>query len=51
MAVTEAVELARRLCTDDSPRYLNDRLSGIADIAEDLCAALSRLRLSGRAVR
>jgi len=38
VAITEAVELARTLSTDDSPRFLNGVLSGIADIAEHLRA-------------
>ena len=33
VAITEAVELARTLSTDDSPRFLNGVLSRIADIA------------------
>jgi len=38
VAITEAVELARTLSTDDSPRFLNGVLSRIADIAEHLRA-------------
>ena len=38
VAITEAVELARTLSTDDSPRYLNGVLGRIADIAEHLRA-------------
>ena len=33
VAITEAVELARTLSTDDSPRYLNGVLGRIADYA------------------
>ena len=39
VAITEAVELARTLSTDDSPRFLNGVLGGIADIADELRAA------------
>jgi N utilization substance protein B len=38
VAITEAVELARTLSTDDSPRFLNGVLGRIADIAEHLRA-------------
>jgi transcription antitermination protein NusB len=38
VAITEAVELARQLSTDDSPRFLNGMLSRIADLAEYLRA-------------
>ena len=38
VAITEAVELARVLSTDASPRFLNGVLGGIADIAEHLRA-------------
>jgi N utilization substance protein B len=38
VAITEAVELARTLSTDDSPRFLNGVLSRIADIADHLRA-------------
>jgi N utilization substance protein B len=38
VAITEAVELARALSTDDSPRFLNGVLGRIADIAEHLRA-------------
>ena len=38
VAITEAVELARSLSTDDSPRFLNGVLGRIADIAEHLRA-------------
>jgi len=38
VAITEAVELARTLSTDDSPRFVNGVLGGIADIAEHLRA-------------
>lgn len=40
VAITEAVELARMLSTDDSPRYINGVLGQISDIAEQLRAAL-----------
>ena len=40
VAITEAVELARTLSTDDSPRFLNGVLGRIADIAEHLRATL-----------
>jgi N utilization substance protein B len=33
VAITEAVELARQLSTDDSPRYLNGVLGRIAEFA------------------
>jgi transcription antitermination protein NusB len=39
VAITEAVELARSLSTDDSPRFLNGVLGRIADIAGPLRAA------------
>jgi N utilization substance protein B len=39
VAITEAVELARTLSTDDSPRFLNGVLGRISDIAEHLRAA------------
>ena len=42
VAITEAVELARTLSTDDSPRFLNGVLGRISDIAEHLRAARSR---------
>ncbi len=38
VAITEAVELARTLSTDDSPRFLNGVLGRIADIGEQLRA-------------
>jgi transcription antitermination protein NusB len=38
VAITEAVELARSLSTDDSPRFVNGVLGSIADIAEHLRA-------------
>jgi N utilization substance protein B len=38
VAITEAVELARSLSTDDSPRFVNGVLASIADIAEHLRA-------------
>ena len=38
VAITEAVELARSLSTDDSPRFLNGVLGRISDIAEHLRA-------------
>ncbi len=34
VAITEAVELARELSTDDSPRFLNGLLGRIADYAD-----------------
>lgn len=40
VAITEAVELARTLSTDDSPRYVNGVLGQISDIAEHLRATL-----------
>jgi N utilization substance protein B len=40
VAITEAVELARTLSTDDSPRFLNGVLGRISDIADHLRAAL-----------
>jgi hypothetical protein len=33
VAITEAAELARRVSTDDSPRYLNGVLGRIAEYA------------------
>ena len=39
VAITQAVELARTLSTDDSPRFLNGVLGRIADIAGPLRAA------------
>jgi transcription antitermination protein NusB len=33
VAITEAVELARQMSTDDSPRFLNGLLGQIADYA------------------
>ncbi|MFC5994199.1 transcription antitermination factor NusB [Pseudonocardia hispaniensis] len=39
VAISEAVELARMLSTDDSPRFLNGVLGRIADIGEHLRAA------------
>ncbi len=36
VAITEAVELARTLSTDDSPRFVNGVLGRISDIAEHL---------------
>jgi transcription antitermination protein NusB len=38
VAITEAVELAKQMSTDDSPRFLNGVLGRIADIAEHLRA-------------
>jgi N utilization substance protein B len=38
VAITEAVELARTLSTDDSPRFLNGVLGRISDIAPQLRA-------------
>lgn len=40
VAITEAVELARTLSTDDSPRYVNGVLGQISDIAEHLRTTL-----------
>jgi N utilization substance protein B len=34
VAITEAVELARTLSTEDSPRYLNGVLGRIAEYAQ-----------------
>jgi transcription antitermination protein NusB len=34
VAITEAVELARQMSTDDSPRYLNGLLGRIAEYAQ-----------------
>src|SRR6476659_7459209 len=42
VAITEAVELARTLSTDDSPRFLNGVLSPIADLADHLRATRGR---------
>jgi transcription antitermination protein NusB len=44
VAITEAVELARTLSTDDSPRFVNGVLGRISDIAEHLRPGL---RLTG----
>jgi N utilization substance protein B len=33
VAITEAVELARQMSTDDSPRFLNGVLAKIAEYA------------------
>jgi N utilization substance protein B len=41
VAITEAVELARTLSTDDSPRFVNGVLGRIADIAEHLRPGLA----------
>ena len=38
VAITEAVGLAQELSTDESPRFLNGVLSGIADLGEHLRA-------------
>jgi len=38
VAITEAVELAGTLSTDDSPRFINGVLGRIADLAEHLRA-------------
>jgi transcription antitermination protein NusB len=40
VAIDEAVELAKELSTDDSPRFVNGVLDSIARIAEHLRAAL-----------
>jgi len=40
VAITEAVELAKELSTDDSPRFVNGVLDSIARIAVHLRAAL-----------
>jgi N utilization substance protein B len=40
VAITEAVELARTLSTDDSPRFINGVLGRISDIAEYLRSGL-----------
>src|SRR4030095_2520215 len=37
VAITEAVELARQMSTDDSPRFLNGILGQIADYATRPC--------------
>jgi N utilization substance protein B len=41
VAITEAVELARTLSTDDSPRFVNGVLGRIADIAGHLRPGLA----------
>jgi N utilization substance protein B len=41
VAITEAVELARTLSTDDSPRFVNGVLGRISDVAEHLRAGLA----------
>jgi len=41
VAITEAVELARTLSTDDSPRFVNGVLGRISDIAEHLRPGLA----------
>ena len=40
MAVDEAVQLAKSLSTDDSPRFVNGVLGRLATIAERLRATL-----------
>ena len=40
MAIDEAVELAKGLSTDDSPRFVNGVLGRIAVIADQLRAVL-----------
>lgn len=41
VAITEAVELARTLSTDDSPRFVNGVLGRISDLAEHLRPGLA----------
>jgi len=41
VAITEAVELARTLSTDDSPRFVNGVLGRISDIADHLRPGLA----------
>jgi transcription antitermination protein NusB len=41
VAITEAIELARTLSTDDSPRFVNGVLGRISDIAEHLRPGLA----------
>ncbi|WP_051580159.1 transcription antitermination factor NusB [Pseudonocardia acaciae] len=41
VAITEAVELARTLSTDDSPRFVNGVLGRIADLAEHIRPGLA----------
>ena len=44
VAITEAVELARTLSTDDSPRFVNGVLGRIADIGGHLRSGLPPVR-------
>ena len=41
VAITEAVELARTLSTDDSPRFVNGVLGRISDLADHLRPGLA----------
>lgn len=41
VAITEAVELARTLSTDDSPRFVNGVLGRISDLADHLRPGLT----------
>ena len=50
VAITEAVELARTLSTDDSPRFLNGVLSRIAD-SPITCAPAADAGLTSRRLR
>lgn len=44
VAITEAVELARTLSTDDSPRFVNGVLGRISDVAVHLRSGLAPVR-------
>jgi N utilization substance protein B len=46
VAITEAVELARQMSTDDSPRFLNGLLGQIADLRDSVLTAHRSAHLS-----
>jgi transcription antitermination protein NusB len=46
VAITEAVELARTLSTDDSPRFVNGVLGRLSDLAEHIRPGLTPARPS-----
>ncbi|MBO0876767.1 MAG: hypothetical protein J2P19_25610, partial [Pseudonocardia sp.] len=49
VAITEAVELARTLSTDDSPRFVNGVLGRLSDLAEHIRPGLTPARPSADA--
>lgn len=49
VAITEAVELARTLSTDDSPRFVNGVLGRLSDLAEHIRPGLTPARPSAGA--